>query len=440
MIRAREIFFLIMLISFTCLRLLIAQETTSAIVSGNVMVDVGDRGNAGYLPYRGPLRVKLGAVDYNYQIGKYEVTVRDWYCFLIAAAARCDQSQLVDVHHLWNKEMEPWITCAELSDGSHFYEVVKGKEDFPITHVSLLSAMRYCNWIEQGSPVFEAGEDIDAITEYRSYNFSKDGSVVESEDSHIYLPTQDEWIKAAYYKGGGANVGYWRYPTRNNSAPTFDSNYHHNYNQANYNGEWTGWHGSFWTGYTYNEDEKAPLALTSVDFFNNSKSYYGCCDMGGNVNEWTITFTSSGDYIVRGGSYQSSYDDLLIGAPLHAYPPEAESSLIGFRIVERNLRSDSTVSNAANDFKKIVIVDHSVKKEEDKEARDKIISDLLLIALGVIGICCLLLLPVPCLFPGPGFSPLTWLACVAGFGVITVLAIYDLVAMSILNFYRRFKK
>lgn len=86
---------------------LTAEEIVSTLVSGNVMGDVGDRNNAGYFLNPNLLGgLKLGPVDYNYQIGKYEVTVGDWYCFLTAVASHCDQNLLVDAHHLWSSEME----------------------------------------------------------------------------------------------------------------------------------------------------------------------------------------------------------------------------------------------------------------------------------------------------------------------------------------------
>jgi len=33
------------------------------------------------------------------------------------------------------------------------------------------------------------------------------------------IPSENEWYKTAYYKGG-ANTDYWSYATQNNTAPT----------------------------------------------------------------------------------------------------------------------------------------------------------------------------------------------------------------------------
>ena len=41
-----------------------------------------------------------------------------------------------------------------------------------------------------------------------------------NSNATFYLPTADQWYKAAYYKGGGTSAGYWDYATQSDSAPT----------------------------------------------------------------------------------------------------------------------------------------------------------------------------------------------------------------------------
>jgi hypothetical protein len=38
-------------------------------------------------------------------------------------------------------------------------------------------------------------------------------AVTRKANATWVLPTLDEWYKAAYYKGGSTNAGYWLYPT-----------------------------------------------------------------------------------------------------------------------------------------------------------------------------------------------------------------------------------
>lgn len=420
-----------LLVTLICFVDLIAEETRPISVSGNVMVDVGDPGNVGYLLLGDYGNKQFGSVDYYYQIGKYEITVEDWFFFLTAVAFQSDQNHLVDAHHLWNNKMEPWITCTELSDGNHVYEVIKGKEKLPITYVSLFSAMRYCNWIEQGAPIVKAGEDIDAIIEHGSYNFSENGSVVENTDSHIYLPTQDEWVKAGYYAGGGRNVGYWEYPTQSNLNPIFNSDsLYRTYGQqlANYNGEWSSWN---WSNGSYHPEEVAPLTLTDVNFFNNSHSYYGCRDMGGNVNEWTTTLDISDQYIVRGGSYKSSVEDLkMIPERINSYSSETESPLIGFRIVAKNLDQNDIFPNQTHDSKTAITVDHSVKVDQNQREEWELVFDLLGISLLSLLIFSIATTPVP------SYKVLSILSVVLVFGII----LYDIMRLLGLDYLRLITK
>jgi hypothetical protein len=36
--------------------------------------------------------------------------------------------------------------------------------------------------------------------------------------AQIYIPTEDQWHKAAYYKVGSTNAGYWGYATQRETA------------------------------------------------------------------------------------------------------------------------------------------------------------------------------------------------------------------------------
>jgi hypothetical protein len=232
--------------------------------------------------------------------------------------------------------MGEWITKTPNSDGSYAYEVIAGKEKLPMSHVSLCSALRCCNWHEHGCPILQAGADSDAITEHGSYEFAADGTFTPNPHAHFSIPSQDEWLKAAYYKGNGLNQGYWNYPTQSNNNP--GNNCGDITDQANYNAR-------SWFVNPF-------LRLTNVDLFNDSKSFYGCRDMGGNVNEWTTTQDASGKYIVRGGSYESEYsytgsNDLMITATPQIYLPGEANGLIGFRIEEKNLSEPIAASNDA---------------------------------------------------------------------------------------------
>lgn len=134
------------------------------------------------------------------------------------------------------------------------------------------------------------------------------------KDAHYFLPSENEWFKAAYYKGGGTNAGYWNYPTQQDTAPT-----------AVASGTLAG------TAVFDGQDQPASVLA------NGGLSAYGPSGMGGNVAEWTESawdgFNNSvgEDRTVRGGDWFGSFDQLSsdardINAPLY------ESDFIGFRV------------------------------------------------------------------------------------------------------------
>lgn len=135
-----------------------------------------------------------------------------------------------------------------------------------------------------------------------------------------FIPSEDEWYKAAYYKGGSANAGYWDYPTQSNAAPGRDLDDLLG-NAANYY--------QIGSGYALG----SPYYRTVVGAFQNSASHYGTYDQGGNVAERneTVTEVHLGRYCrgVRGGSFSSGVNQLRASASTDYYYPTEESDGVG---------------------------------------------------------------------------------------------------------------
>jgi len=117
----------------------------------------------------------------------------------------------------------------------------------------------------------------------------------------FYIPTENEWYKAAYYspvKGGPGSPGYYTYATQSDTAP--GNNIGSGTNQANYI---TG------AGYSVTQSgifSSAQNYLTNVDAFPNSASFYGTFDQSGNVTQWNdLDGTPGSSRGQRGGSWGS---------------------------------------------------------------------------------------------------------------------------------------
>jgi formylglycine-generating enzyme required for sulfatase activity len=156
-----------------------------------------------------------GSVSYSYAIGKYVVTNSEYVEFLNAVAA-------IDTYSLYNSNMaNVWggITRSGTS-GSYVYTVKTNYGNKPVNLVSWFDCARYCNWLHNAKPT---GSQNSITTEDGAYTLNGEISgdaVPKNAGAKYHIPTGDEWYKAAYYKGGGTNAGYWDYATQSDSLPT----------------------------------------------------------------------------------------------------------------------------------------------------------------------------------------------------------------------------
>jgi formylglycine-generating enzyme len=280
-------------------------------------VTVGDPGNAN--DTAGSYR---GAVAYTYQIGKYDVTVAQYCEFLNAVAA-------TDNYGLYNTGMaippsSGWyaVGCGIArsgNSGSYSYEVT-GNPDFPVDYVSWGSAARFCNWLQLGQPTGSEGPETTEAGAYTMDGATTNAAlmaVTRNAGATYWIPTRDEWYKAAYYKGGGTNAGYWTYPTRSDFTPSnvLSETGTNNANFALGNG----------TGFTDPENY-----LTEVGAFDASPGPYGTYDVGGNIaqwNEWNLSDSYRG---YRGGGFGNT-EGTMKASSSYAQEPTF-TGFIGMRI------------------------------------------------------------------------------------------------------------
>lgn len=174
------------------------------------LVPVGAPGNAG-----DPGGSNRGAVAYEFEIGRYEVTNEEYAAFLNAVARE-------DPHGLWvplqGSSMRGGITRSG-SPGNYVYTVKPGFERRPVVYVSFRSAARFANWLHHGMPT---GPDAAARIESGSYDPDADEPTNRLPGATWVVPTHHEWYKAAYYYPGGVLGGptWFDYATGSNVAPT----------------------------------------------------------------------------------------------------------------------------------------------------------------------------------------------------------------------------
>ncbi len=258
------------LLSFACVAGVL--WCTSATVAAPMdLVLVADAGND---PDQSTV-VNAGSVGYDYYIGKCEVTNSQYAEFLNAVAAD-------DPAELWDAGMQGGHIQRSGSAGSFSYAPVAGNENKPVAFVDWEDALRFCNWNHNARPTGTQGA---YTTETGAYNLLGPEPHERESGAMYFLPDEDEWHKAAYYKGGGLSAGYFDYATQSDTAPT-DEAPAGGTNSANCN--------------------NAVGETTEVGAYTASLSAYGTCDQNGSVREWTETAYGEDSHIVRGGSFNDA--------------------------------------------------------------------------------------------------------------------------------------
>ena len=230
-----------------------------------------------------------GSVDHAYNIGTYDVTNAQYVDFLNAKGAS-------NSNGIYNGTMGTAgaygsnITQSG-SSGSYTYSVSSTYANHPVVGVTWFDAARFSNWLGngQGSGSMETG----AYT----LNGATSGIINVNPGAAVYIPSENEWYKAAYYNG--ANSTYSLYPNGQNTTTQADANY---------------WPSS---------------GIVDVGYGKASSS--GTFGQGGNAWEWNDAVISGSTRGLRGASWYYGG-----GNPVSSYRyyngPSDEDGSIGFRV------------------------------------------------------------------------------------------------------------
>ncbi len=196
------------------------------------------------------------------------------------------------------------------SSGSK-YTLKFGYDDRPVVFISFFDAARFTNWLNNGQG--------NATTESGAYTLSIGEYVNRTFEATVWIPSNDEWHKAAYYQPdalGGDADSWWSYPTQSNAVPASAPPNTSSGNSANYD---------------HNSAQFSPF-LTDVGSYAVADSYYGTFDQGGNVAEWTDNHSlGASSRNIRGGSYIDGAGGMLASNGF-GVSPTYENRAVGFRV------------------------------------------------------------------------------------------------------------
>ena len=270
----------------------LALATSASATAAMEYVRVGNPNNAA------DPTTSYGAVDHAYWIGKYEVTNAQYAEFLNAKG----QS---NAHEIYNSSMAAYGITLSGSSGSYSYTVSSALANRPVVFVSWFDAARFANWMGNG----QGNGDME--TGAYTLNGATSGIITANAGAQVYIPSENEWYKAAYFSA--ASRSYSIYPNVQNSISTAYANY-------------------------------GSSASTNVGTYSGYGSYYGTFDQGGNVWEWNAAVIGSSRGLRGGAWYDSSFfsqANLLSSSDRFSFDPSLASGSLGFRVAATSIDTDS---------------------------------------------------------------------------------------------------
>lgn len=264
------------------------------------MVTVGNPGNVGD-PVTG-----FGAVAYDYRIGKYDVTNSQYVEFL-----NSNDPTGANALSLYSASMSssPFggvnYNSAAASGGK--YSVIAGRGENPVNFVTFYTSLRFANWLNNGQTP--------GSTETGAYTLlggtptpSNAGSITRNVGANVFLPSENEWYKAAYYNP--TTSSYFLYPTSSNTAPTATGPTA-TPNSVNY--------------------KNVVGNVTGVGAYSGTTSPYGAFDLGGNVWQWNEALIDSFRGI-RGSAFDRDPSSFMLSSNRIGSNPTFVNAIIGFRV------------------------------------------------------------------------------------------------------------
>ena len=272
-----------------------------------------------------------GSVTYTFVISKYDTTNEQYAAFLNAVDPNGSNALGLYNTNMATDQNNGGISFVSGNPSGSKYMVKTaggyGGDGFankPVVYVSFFSALRFANWLNngRGSGSTETG----AYTLLGGTPTPTNGlTVTRNAGATIFLPSENEWYKAAYYNP--ATSRYFAYPA-GTSAPTVCAAPGVTPNAANCG----------------NAVEK----LTNVGGYTGSASPYGSFDQGGNVLQWNEEGDEPTSIArrrgIRGGSWNYKAS-ALAASSLNYGAPSYEGPDAGFRVASLGDQCEHTSSD-----------------------------------------------------------------------------------------------
>jgi len=184
---------------------------------------IGDPGNRAYPGDEFGQLAGRGSVDYEYRIGRTEVTTAQWMEYVNTFSTQSDELRSFGTPFAWGAVVDEsysgprqrWVLSSSFGDAGRV----------GVFGITWRQAAEYVNWLDNNK-----SSDLSAIQNgaYDTSTFATlpDGSFTDqathNPDAKFWIPTQDEWLKAAHYdpdKDGPGQGGWWEYSHASDDPP-----------------------------------------------------------------------------------------------------------------------------------------------------------------------------------------------------------------------------
>ena len=192
----------------------------------------------------------------------------------------------------------------------------------PAANITWYQAAAFVNWLNTSTghqAAYQIDGGVTGLTLWSSVQAWQLGgeNLFRNKDAYYFLPSDDEWYKAAFHKNDGATANFWDYPTQSN-GPTVPAPV------ASGTGAGT---------VVYSSAGLSPAAVDN----SGGLSAYGTRGQGGNVHEWLegaldgTNDSPSEIRAVRGGFFDGNEEDLRSSVQGYSVPENSFSG-VGFRV------------------------------------------------------------------------------------------------------------
>ena len=249
-----------------------------------------------------------GIVNSDYRMGTYEITNDQWNKFKVSYGTPTGSPLTAyDYDPYQGDNTEPYFTGT----------------NFSVSYTSWYESAQFVNYLNTSTGHQAAynftgtqGQSDYSLETWESEDAGYDASnPYRNSNAYYFLPTEDEWVKAAYWNGTNLQT----YATKASESLA----------QGN---------GTSGTGWNYYEGNFATNPFGAWAVGSGSQELNGTYDMMGNVWEWMenpysdINYGTASNRGLRGGSYNDSDVSYFASPTRGSYNPSEETYGIGFRV------------------------------------------------------------------------------------------------------------